>query len=127
MKTCWCVFKLSRKFHQCMLGLLHHRHKSPTQSCAPAVNKTEKQKDISHLSRKLNIHQKQQRRGENYFIRIIEFIILSTFTLYYLFCVLTICRRRPPDNEAAIVMSLCCHYLSSLLSSISRYFSFESR
>ena len=75
---------------------MHHRHKSPTHSFAPAVNKTEKQKDISHLSRKLNIHQKQHRRDENYFIRIIEFIILSTFTLYYLFCVLTICRSRPP-------------------------------
>ena len=114
-----------RKFHQCMLGLniLHHSHTSPTHSFAPAVNKTEKQKDISHLSRKLNIHQKQQRRGENYFIRI---IILSDFTLYYLFCVPTICRRRPPDNDAAIVMSFCCHYSSSLLSSISQYFSFES-
>ena len=121
---------LCRKFHQCMLGLniLHHRHTSPTHSFAPAVNKTEKQKDISHLSRKLNIHQKQHRRGENYFIRIIEFIILSyPLLLYIIYSVFwRYAGEDPPDNEAAIVMSFCCHYLSSLLSSISRYFSFES-
>ena len=121
---------LCRKFHQCMLGLniLHHCHKSPTHSFAPAVNKTEKQKDISNLSRKLKIHQKQHRRGENYFIRIIEFIILSTFTLYYLFCVLTICRSRPPPwkwrgDSDELLLSLLELFI---IIHLSRYFSFES-